>query len=133
MKLTLTSQQQKDRAIEYLKALDVSKPMLLVVTEADTRSLDQNAKLWPMLSDISKQVEWHGMKLKPEEWKDMFSASLKQQKVVPGIDGGGFVVVGMSTKKMSKKVFSDLIEIIYAFGSERCVRWSDSVSRREEY
>lgn len=88
-----------------------------------TRTLDQNAKLWPMLGDVSKQVDWYGQRLTPDEWKDVFSAALKGQKVVPGIEGG-FVVCGQRTSTMSKKLFSDLVELIYAFGTERNVRWS---------
>ena len=57
------------------------------------RSLDQNAKLWPMLQDIARQVDWYGERLSKEEWKDVLTAGLKKQKVVPGVDGG-FVVVG---------------------------------------
>jgi hypothetical protein len=89
-----------------------------------TRTLEQNAKLWAMLDDISKQVIWYGHKLKGEEWKHVFTASLKKQKTVPGIDGG-FVVLGTSTSTMGKKMFSDLIELIYAFGAEHEVEWSD--------
>lgn len=85
-----------------------------------TRTLDQNAKLWALLSEVSDQVEWYGQKLTAEEWKDVFSASLKRQKVVPGLDGG-FVVCGQRTSKIGKKEFSDLIELINAFSAERGV------------
>ena len=89
-----------------------------------TRTLDQNAKLWPMLDDISKQVNWYGKRLTREEWKDVFSAALKKQKVVPGLDGG-FVVCGQHTSKMGKREFAELIELMYAFGAERSVIWSE--------
>jgi hypothetical protein len=88
-----------------------------------TRTLDQNAKLWPMLADVSRQVNWYGQKLTADEWKDVFSASLKGQKAVPGIDGG-FVICGHRTSTMGKKLFSDLVELIYAFGAQHGVRWS---------
>lgn len=91
-----------------------------------SRSLDQNAKLWALLTDVSQQVDWYGQKLTQEEWKDVFSASLKKQKVVPGIDGG-FVVCGQRTSKMGKKEFGDLIELIYAFGVTHDVQWSDEM------
>lgn len=87
-----------------------------------TRSLDQNARMWAMLSDIAGQVEWHGQKLAAEDWKHVFSASLKQQRAVPGLDGG-FVVLGQSTSKMSIREMSDLMEIAAAFGAERGVRF----------
>ena len=93
-----------------------------------TRTLDQNAKLWPMLHDVAQQVDWYGNRLSEDEWKDVFSAALKKQKVVPGLDGG-FVVCGQSTSKMGKREFADLIELIYAFGAERGVAWSEPHQR----
>lgn len=96
-----------------------------VVTIAErTRTLDQNAALWPALTEVSEQVDWYGQKLTPEEWKDVFSAALKKQKVVPGLDGG-FVVCGQRTSRMGKREFGDLLELVHAFGAERGVRFSD--------
>lgn len=95
------------------------------------RTLDQNAKMWPMLTDIARQVEWHGLKLSPEDWKDILTASLRKQRAVPGIDGG-FVVLGMSTSKMGKELFSDLIELMYAFGAEHDVVWSEKAKKTYE-
>lgn len=95
------------------------------------RTLDQNAKLWPMLQDVAKQVEWHGEHLTKEEWKDVFTAALKKQKAVPGIDGG-FVVLGAHTSTMDKREFADLIELIYAFGSEHEVTWSEPAKKTIE-
>lgn len=95
-----------------------------VVTIAEpTRNLDQNAKLWALLTEVSAQVNWHGNHLTPEDWKSVFSAALKKQKVVPGIDGG-FVVCGQSTSKMSKSEFSEMIELIQAFSAQQDVRLS---------
>lgn len=88
------------------------------------RSLDQNAKLWVLLTEVSRQVDWYGEKLKPEDWKHVFTAALAKQKAVPGIDGG-FVVLGQSTSQMNKHQFSELIELIYAFGANQGMTWSE--------
>ena len=107
----------------------LAAPEGYVVTLAEpTRSLDQNSLLWPLLTEVSKQVDWYGNKLTADEWKDVFSASLKRQKVVPGLDGG-FVVCGQSTSRMSKREFSDLVELIYAFGADRGVVFSGKAER----
>ena len=95
-----------------------------VVLQRPNRTPDQNAKLWPMLRDIKQQVDWHGHKLSEDDWKNIFTSSLAKQRAVPSLDGG-FVVLGVSTKKMSKERFSQLIELIYAFGSEHNVVWSE--------
>jgi hypothetical protein len=89
-----------------------------------TRSLDQNAKLWACLTDVSEQVDWHGNKLAPVEWKDVFTAAQKGQKAVPGIDGG-FVILGAHTSKMTVAEMSDLLELIFAFGAQHGVKFND--------
>ena len=105
----------------------LAAPEGYVVTLAEpTRTLDQNSLLWPLLNEVSNKVDWYGNKLTADEWKDVFSAAMKKQKVVPGLDGG-FVVCGQSTSRMSKREFSDLVELIYAFGAERGVVWSETV------
>ena len=95
-----------------------------VVLRRKARSLSQNKKLWPMLNDIQKQVNWYGDSLDTDDWKAMFMASLSKQRAVPGIDGG-FVGLSQRSSKLNKEEFSDLIEVIYAFGSERNVAWSE--------
>jgi hypothetical protein len=97
---------------------------VLITLGREGRSIDQNARLWATLKDVSDQVSWYGQMLSPEDWKHVFSAALEKQKLVPGIDGG-FVMCGISTSKMSKQKFSDLLEIINAFGAEQGVKWSD--------
>ena len=89
-----------------------------VVVEPPRRNLDQNAALWARLGEIAERVVWHGQKLDAAEWKDMFTAALKRQKVVPGLDGG-FVVLGSSTSKMNKAEFGELLTFIEAWCAER--------------
>ena len=89
-----------------------------------SRSGEQNRRMWAMLTEVSRQVIWHGQKLAKEEWKDVFTAALKRQKVVPGIDGG-FVVLGSSTSKMSVEEMSALMELMMAFGVQQGVKFAD--------
>ncbi|WP_223879200.1 recombination protein NinB [Chitinimonas arctica] len=96
----------------------------LRVEAGDARSSEQNEKMWAMLADIARQVEWYGQWLTAEEWKHVFSSALEKQRVVPALEGGGFVVLGVSTRRQSKRWFSDMFELMYAFGAERNVRWS---------
>lgn len=90
------------------------------------RSLEQNAMMWAVLSSISKQVPWvvNGTQthLSPEDWKDLFTASLrKEMRVAQGIDGG-VVLLGRRTSRMTVSEMSDLIELMNAFCAERGVR-----------
>ncbi|MDE2100286.1 MAG: recombination protein NinB [Patescibacteria group bacterium] len=107
-----------------IKSSLIAGHRLTLTVKREKRTNDQNAKLWACLTDISEQVEWHGIKLSAEDWKHLISASLKKQRIVPGIDGG-FVALGQSTSGMTKEEFSDLLEVALAFGAEHGVRWTD--------
>jgi len=97
---------------------------------ATKRTIPQNSKLWTCLTDISEQVEWYGQYLAPGDWKDIFTASLRQARVVPGIDPGSFVLLGLHTSEMDKEELAMLIELIYAFGTERGVIFHDAMEAR---
>ena len=107
---------------EIKSALQAGHKLELTI-KREKRSLDQNALLWSVLTDLSKQVKWYDQKLTKEEFKDLLTAGLKKQKAVPGIDGG-FVMLGTSTSGMTKDEMSDLITLAHAFGDERGVKWS---------
>ena len=106
----------------FVKPWILSGHRLTLEIRPEKRSDAQNRRLWAMLSDISAQVEWYGRKLTPEDWKNMFTAALKQYDTVPGIEGGT-VVLGQSTSKMTKAEMSDLQTLMEAFGVKHGVRF----------
>ncbi len=101
--------------------------MSRVELKAPARSLDQNSLLWQRLTEVSTHVVWHGQKLDPTDWKDMFTASLRKARVVPGIDPGSFVLLGLHTSDMSKAEMTMLLDLIDAFGAEHGVVFRDTV------
>jgi len=108
----------RQRAIDAVK----QAPDGFVITVAEaTRNLEQNAALWAILHEISEGVDWHGRKLSPTDWKNVFTASLRRMDVVPNLEGTGFVALGQSTSSMGKREFSDLLELANAFAAERLV------------
>lgn len=115
------------QVLPYLDAALQGSRRWVLSIKPETRSLQQNARLWGMLNDISQQVDWYGRKLTPENWKHVFSAALKKQDVVPGLDGG-FVVLGLSTSKMTVGEMADLQTLMEAFGAENGVRFSAAES-----
>lgn len=123
----------RQSCIEAIQNLptNTDRPLQIIIQE-DTRSLAQNRMLWACLRDVSQQVVWYGKKLDSDSWKNIFSASLKGQETVPGINGG-FVVLGQSTSKMRVSEMRDLIELIHAFGIEHNVRFSDESARAAEW
>ena len=124
--LPLINPVQAHQAIEtawrHAKAWLMAGHRLTLEVRPEKRSDAQNRRLWAMLADISAQVDWYGQKLTSEEWKDVFSASLKRTKVVPGLDGG-FVVCGQSTSRMTRAEMCELQELMEAFGAQQGVKF----------
>lgn len=113
----------------WLSAWQTIKPLLIaghrlhVEVRKEKRSDAQSRLMWSALGDLARQVDWHGQKLDAEAWKDMATAAIKRQRVVPGIDGG-FVVLGQRTSQMTKSEMAELIDFVFAFGSQNDVKWT---------
>jgi hypothetical protein len=94
--------------------------------KAIKRSLPQNDRLWAMLTDVATQIKWHGQKLRPDDWKLIFMDALKRElRIVPNIDGTGFVNLGRSSSDLSKGEMSDLMEVISSFGALHGVQFNE--------
>ena len=97
-----------------------------VTIKPPTRSLDQNAALWPILEAFSEQLEWpvNGAmtKLTSEEWKHIPSAAFQGEsmRLAQGLNGG-VVMLGMRTSKMGKRQFSEFLEFLHATAADRGV------------
>ncbi len=129
--IKLIGPMQRNHAIRMIQQADDG---CVVRIDEETRSIEQNRKMWPMLTDLAKQIIWHGVRLTNAEWKDFATATLKSQKMIPNLDGDGFIAVGGKTSTMSKKLFADLIEIIYMIGARNEVVWSEkSITVFDEY
>ncbi len=82
------------------------------------RSIDQNARLWAMLSRVSA-AKPEGRELTPDVWKSLFLHSLDHaQRFEMALDGKGMVPVGFRSSKLTKEQFSDLFAVI----EEYCAR-----------
>lgn len=89
------------------------------------RSDDQNAKMWAMLSDVSR-AKPQGREYPPEIWKSLFMAEAGfKPRFEPSLDGRGVVPIGYKSSRLKKAEFSELIEAIYAYGSEHGVQWTE--------
>lgn len=97
--------------------------------KAAKRSTDQNSRMWAMLTDVATQVRWHGKKLSTNDWKMVFLDGLKRElRIVPNLDGDGFVALGRSSSDLSKEEMSNLLELIAAFGAQHGVLFHDTDS-----
>lgn len=99
--------------------------------DRESRSLEQNSKLWPMLSDLAKQVEYAGKRRSKDDWKlicfQAWQEIETEHKIeyVPNLSGSGLIMLGCSTSSLNKKEFAALIECIYSIGAQYNVNWSE--------
>lgn len=111
--------------------------------DAPKKSRDQEEKYHAMIADIGRQVDLNGQRWGVEDAKrllvDAFArvmaasgTPLKQSsRIVPSLDGSGFVQLGIQTRSFRVAEASEFIEYLYAFGSEHNVRWSEKSGVRE--
>ena len=123
--LILHRQSDRDRASAWVR----SAPWGTRITFQEAkRSSDQNAKMWAMLTEVARQVKWHGQKLSADDWKLVFLAALKAElRIVPNLDGTGFVQLGRSSSDLSVSEMADLIDLIAAFGARQGVEFADQL------
>lgn len=111
------------------RLIDVAPPGAVVNVRLPRRTTDQNARLWAMLSDVSR-AKPEGRDYPPEIWKALFMASCGHKvRFEPGLDGEGVVPIGFRSSRLTKAEFSDLIESIYAYGSRHGVEWTEPRDR----
>lgn len=106
--------------------IDKAPKGVRVEISEEKRTNEQNKRFWPMLTEISMQCRHHGLRLSPDDWKQLFLDQLnREMRLVPNLDGDGFVNLGRSSSKLSKKDFSDLMELIAAYGAAHGVTFND--------
>lgn len=112
--------------------LELGQSAKVEISEAKpTRSLEQNSRLWALLTDVSRQVQWPVdgklQHLSTEDWKDIFTAAhTKGQRVAQGVEGG-FVMLGARTSRMKVGEMCDLQLLIEAFGADHGVQWTEQM------
>lgn len=104
--------------------IDKAPDNAVVKISPERRSDDQNAKMWAMLSDVSR-AKPEGRRHIPEIWKCIFMAACGHEVAFEqGLDGKPFPI-GFHSSKLTKAQMSDLIEMIYSYGARHGVQWSD--------
>jgi len=97
----------------------------VVTFEGPLRTLEQNRRLHSMLTDIATQKDYHGVKMRVDDWRRVFAAALKQElRTVPSLDGTSIVILSPRTSKMTKAELSDLMELVLAWGLENGVTFT---------
>ena len=95
------------------------------------RNDDQNARMWAMLSDISraKPEDRHWT---PETWKCAFMHSLGHQvRFCEGLDNSGPFPMGFKSSRLTVRQMADLITVIGEYGDRHKIRWTDPALKWE--
>ena len=113
----LSHPEARTRAIQ---AVTAAPSGWVVKVSPPGRSLDQNAALHALLSDIAARREWVGKKWDVTFWKRLLTAAwcratAQSAIVVPALDGAGVDIVYRHTSKLTKAECSELIEFIHAW------------------
>lgn len=121
--LILANDEIRRKATDWIRR---AEPNSRIEFKGPRRSLEANAKFWAMLTDVATQLPWHGMRLAADDWRLIFLDALKREvRMVPNIDGNGFVSLGRSSSDLSKSEFSDLIELVFEFGARHGVKFTE--------
>lgn len=112
----------------FAKGLIDRAPADAVVTiKAATRSVEQNDKMWAMLSDISR-AKPEGRHWTPETWKAAFMHCLGHQvQFCEGLDNSGPFPLGFRSSKLTVRQMADLITCIDEYGTRHGVKWTTPV------
>jgi hypothetical protein len=110
--------------------IDVAPVNAVVKIDAPRRTVDQNALMWSLLSEISR-AKPEGRNLAPEIWKALFMSAVGFQCTFePGIDGQGVVPLGFKSSRLTKAQFSELIECIHEYSARHGIALSDEISTK---
>lgn len=124
--ITLCSKAERERAIKWIGQAPTGTR---VTFKESKRTSDQNSKLWAMLTEVATQLDWHGDKLTPDDWKILFLDALnREMRPVKNLEGNGFVNLGRSSSNLSKAEFAELLELIAEFGTRHGVIFRDPLA-----
>ena len=108
--------------------IDISPVDTLVnFNSSPTRTQLQNARMWAMLGDISKQVELFGRRASADVWKARFmNACGHEVQFEQGLSGEPFPV-GFRSSNLTVSQMCDLQEYMAMYGAEQGVIFKDGV------
>lgn len=121
---------QRDYACERIRVAPTGH---VVVIRPPNRSLDQNAKAHALFADIAKaKPVWNGVNMDEEDWKQLLVLSHAiataggSVRMVPDLEGKGYVQLRESTAKMSKARGSSLIEYCQAWAASHGIELKET-------
>ena len=114
--IILRTRQDRGRAVRWIEN---APDGTVVEFKQKGRSNDQNAAMWSILSQISRQRPVHnGVKMSAVLWKAVFMQALGAELVMlPTLDGDGLFPFGHRSSKLTVSEMGDLIELMLAWAA----------------
>lgn len=116
------------------RLIDLAPHGAVVNVRKATRTTEQNALLWSLLSEVSR-AKPDGREMTADQWKSVFmDAAGFKPTFVPTLEGDSFLCLGYKSSRLTKAEFSDLIECIneYCARKEINVReWSEPEQKED--
>ena len=112
----------RDRRLQAHQAINEAPDGSEIIIQEPKRSSEANARMWVCLHQMAQKCLWHGIKLTDDEWKNLASSGVRGLKVVPNIDGTGFVALGKSTSSMSGRMIGEIVDTLCAIAGQQGVQ-----------
>ncbi len=125
-RIILAGDTQRSHAINQINEAD---QWSVVTIAPKTRTNEQNAKMWAMLADISRECLINGQKKKADIWKLVFMKSLDYEISFEFDLQGNPFPIGFRSSQLTVKQMADLITFIQAYGDEQGVEWREKKKR----
>ena len=106
------------------KLIDSAPVGAVVNVREATRNREQNARMWAMLSDVSR-AKPDGRTHTPEVWKALFMHALGHEtRFEMGLSGEPFPI-GFRSSRLTVRQMADLITFIAEYGDRHGIQWSE--------
>jgi hypothetical protein len=118
MRRVITIRNTMDRA-KLHRWVDAAPVGFRVEFKQPTRSLEQNDRLWAMLSIIAKEARINGIAYTPKQWKCIFMKAMGEEvEFLPTLNGTEFFPTGFRSSDLSVSEMSDLQTLIESFAAD---------------
>lgn len=129
--LVLNSRAERQKAIDWITRVPAGTR---VEFKEPQRTLEQNDRMWAMLTDIARQKTLFGRRLTTKGWKAVFLDALgHEHEFIPSLDGARFIAIGQSSSDLGVNEMSNLFELMFAWGAQQDppVVWSEPKAKKE--
>jgi len=121
---TIILRGQSQRELAH-RLIDMAGADFVVNIREPNRNTDQNAKMWAMISDVSR-AKVEGRHWTTDTWKAAFMNALGYQcQFESALDGSGVFPIGMKSSALSVREMSDLIMVIQEYGDRHGIEWHE--------